>query len=739
MGRKNKDNQNNRPASAPMLFPETKRGIVAIVLFLAAVVIMLAFGGLGGKGGEYASLFFHDVLGRGFLLVPLSLILASVSIFTSIHERFYAPTIIGSVLFLVSFEGVLHLFFPHDMGGGYVGYAAAQPIVSLLDFWPTLVILVGLLVISLVVAFNLPLRVIVMSGRKRDQKEDFADEPVNMEEERKKEAKAAEVKKTEEDPQKEDRESLPAKADDAPMFEIKGLAEEDEKSLHVKKKVRASKPEGAYVAPPLDLLEAETGEPSTSDIKTTAMVIKRALATFGIEVEMGEVNIGPTVTQYTLRPASGVKLARITALQNDLSLALAAHPLRIEAPIPGRSLVGIEIPNTSIMLVRLRNLVEKDEFRKKSAVGLAMVLGRDVAGDPVYAALDRMPHMLIAGATGSGKSICIHSVLMALLYQNAPSNLRLILIDPKRVELSSYADIPHLLTPVITEPQKMVHALRWAVREMEYRYEKLSGAGARDIAAYNKRCSPEEHLAYVVIVVDELADIMAAFGKEVEGMIVRLAQMARAIGIHLIVSTQRPSVEVITGLIKANITSRIAFQVASQVDSRTILDISGAEKLLGRGDMLYLAPDAHKPRRIQSAFVADKEVEKVCEFIKTHNDIAEMEESVTEAQPAIDITGGGNGGGDLDDDPMADDAEKLVKEYGKASATFLQRYLKIGYARAARILDILESRGVVGPGDGAKPREVFGAPNIPVVEGYKPPKDVEDEFAGDDAGEEIEE
>jgi len=336
---------------------------------------------------------------------------------------------------------------------------------------------------------------------------------------------------------------------------------------------------------------------------------------------------------------------------------------------------------------------------------LSLVLGRDVAGEPVYGNLDRMPHLLVAGATGSGKSICIHSILTALLYQNGPENLRLILIDPKRVELTSYNDIPHLLTPVITEPQKMIHALRWAVREMESRYERLAKIGTRDIASFNKKSSDEERLPYVVIIIDELADIMAAFGKEVEGMIVRLAQMARAIGIHLVVSTQRPSVEVITGLIKANITCRIAFQVASQVDSRTILDSAGAEKLLGKGDMLYLAPESQKPRRIQSVYVSEKEVERVSGFIKEHNQEAEYEEVVTQPQAgSIDSDSEGFD----EDDPMVLNAEKLVVETGKASATFLQRHLRVGYARAARILDILESKGVVGPGEGAKPREVYG-------------------------------
>lgn len=738
MGRKHKNGnwREAQPPRPPLLDPETKRGIVALMLFLLAVVILLAFGGLGGKGGALAATALHKVLGMGVLLVPLSLILASLSIFTSIHERFYAPTFIGSGLFLLAFEGILHLFFPEARGGGYAGFVVAEPLRRLVSFWPTLVILTGLIIVSLITAFNIPLRLVFFPQKSARKKEEL----VYMEDQRKADAAAAEgataknisaAEKTAE--AKEAAAAEEEKKETPSAFEIKEVGEEEPRLKRRTAEHKPVKAESAYAFPPLDLLEEDTGEPSSGDIKTTATVIRRALATFDIEVEMGEVNVGPTVTQYTLRPASGVKLARITALQNDLALALAAHPIRIEAPIPGRSLVGIEIPNHAIMLVRLRNLLTEETFRKASATGLSIVLGRDVAGAPVYGDLERMPHLLIAGATGSGKSICIHALLMALLYQNAPQALRFILMDPKRVELAHYNGIPHLLTPVITDAVKTVHALRWAVREMEQRYEILSKSATRDIASHNKRVSADERLPYIIIVIDELADIMAAFGRDVEGMIVRLAQMARAVGIHLVVSTQRPSVEVITGLIKANITSRIAFQVASQVDSRTILDMAGAEKLLGRGDMLYLAGDAHKPRRIQSAFVSEKEVDRVCDFVRKHNAGAEFEEAVTEHAPT-DISAE-DADEFAEDDPLVDDAAKLARETGKASATLLQRYLKIGYARAARILDILESKGVVGPGEGAKPREVFGVAKPAPYRGGDAVDEDYDEKEGD--GEEI--
>jgi S-DNA-T family DNA segregation ATPase FtsK/SpoIIIE len=412
-----------------------------------------------------------------------------------------------------------------------------------------------------------------------------------------------------------------------------------------------------------------------------------------------------------------VKLARIVALHSDLALALAAHPIRIEAPIPGKSLVGLEVPNRSIALVGLRSLLADDAFAQSHA-SLLFALGRDVAGTPVYANLAKMPHLLIAGATGSGKSVAIHSLVTALLYRNPPELLKLIIVDPKRVELASYSGIPHLAAPPITDPKKTIQALKWAVSEMEKRYEMLSGAGVRDIASFNERAAKEkdgEFMPYLVIIVDELADLMLSFPREVEATIIRLAQMARAVGIHLVLATQRPSVEVITGLIKANITSRIAFQVASQIDSRTILDMGGAEKLLGNGDMLFLAGDTAKPRRIQGGFISDREVKDVVNFITEHNDIPDQapETEMFAAKPA-----GGVGLADalLNDDPVETNEEDeevlerarlLVIETQKASTSYLQRHLRLGYARAARIMDLLEEQGVIGPGDGAKPREVL--------------------------------
>jgi len=458
---------------------------------------------------------------------------------------------------------------------------------------------------------------------------------------------------------------------------------------------------------PLTLLESGSISPDSGDIKTNKMIIQRTLRNFGIEVEMGEVKIGPTVTQYTLKPAEGVKLSQITSLQNDLALALAAHPIRIEAPIPGKPLVGVEVPNQKVAIVRLREILESSDFRERKS-NLTIGLGKDVAGNIWLADLGEMPHLLVAGATGSGKTVMLNSIIISLLYQNSPNELRFILVDPKRVELTLYNDLPHLLTPVITDVNQTVNALKWSIKEMEKRFELMAQYKKRNIESFNR--SAEEKLPYIIIIIDELADLMAAAPREVEACIVRLAQMSRATGIHLIMATQRPSVDIITGLIKANITSRIAFSVASMVDSRTILDFSGAEKLLGRGDMLYISPKISKPRRLQAPFVSDQEIKKVVEYLRN---IAkpDFEKEVTEPQ----IKNGNIF--DLKEDELLPEARRIVVQTKRASASFLQRRMRIGYARAARLLDLLEKEGTVGPADGAKPRVVL-----------KDIEDIENEF-----------
>ncbi len=461
---------------------------------------------------------------------------------------------------------------------------------------------------------------------------------------------------------------------------------------------------GIWEYPPLTLLSEGPGQKADrGDLKTNAAIIEKTLESFGIAARVVEINLGPAVTQYALEIALGTKLSKITALSNDLALALAAPTgqIRIEAPIPGRSLVGIEIPNRSLEFVTLKQMLSSDEMQHAKSK-LTVALGLDVAGNPVVADVARMPHVLIAGTTGSGKSVLVNSWIASLLYRTTPNEVKLILVDPKRVELTGYNGIPHLLTPVIVDVDKILSALKWALQEMDRRYKLFAGNSVRNIDSYNE-LSGFQALPFIVIFIDELADLMSYAPVEVEDAICRIAQMARATGIHLIVSTQRPSVDVITGLIKANIPCRVAFNVSSMVDSRVIIDMPGAEKLLGRGDMLYIPPDQAKPTRIQGTYVSEQEIGQLVEFLKSKGEPVQYTEEVT-SMPATWKKGGVPG---ETKDAFFEEAVKVVCQYDRASASLLQRRLSIGYARAARILDQLEQAGIVGPGEGAKPRDVL--------------------------------
>ena len=459
-----------------------------------------------------------------------------------------------------------------------------------------------------------------------------------------------------------------------------------------------------YTPPPVSLLAKNKGKPEVGDVKANMNIIKRTLQNFGIQVEMDEVSIGPTVTRYAMKPAEGVRLSKIVALQSNLELALAASPVRIEAPIPGKSLVGIEVPNIA-----------------RTTLGMAPLLS-----DPAFTDSDKP--LLVAGATGAGKSVAIHDFIVSLLYRCGPDRLRFIMVDPKRVELTGYNNIPHLLTPVITDAKKAILALKWLAKEMDRRYNILETEAVRDIASYHtnvlapaleKAAKKEsdkplpEAMQYIVVIIDELADIMSSYPRELESGIVRLAQMSRAVGIHLLLSTQRPSVKFITGLIKANIPARVALQVASQIDSRTILDAGGAEKLLGSGDMLFISGEMSKPRRIQAPFISESEVKSVVAFILKANE-GELPNEIDfseSANRANDPIFASMEGGDEEDDELYAQAKQTIIEAGKASTSYLQRKLGIGYARAARLMDMLEERGVIGPADGAKPRDVIGEGN----------------------------
>ena len=474
--------------------------------------------------------------------------------------------------------------------------------------------------------------------------------------------------------------------------------------------------------PDIEMLEKKQKPADAGDIQQNARVIQDTLHEFNIDVEMEGANIGPKVTQYTLKPPAGIKLSRITALETNIALNLAAQSLRMEAPIPGQKAVGIEVPNKKAADVRLRGILDSQQWRGSSEP-LSFAVGKDISGDPVLGELNKMPHLLVAGQTGSGKSVMINTLLCSLLYRNAPSDMKLILVDPKQVEMAPYQDIPHLLTPVIVEPEKTVSALKWAVNEMERRYSLLAEERVRDIKSYNEKVKSkpvsvadedgnmqqvdEGTMPYIVIVIDEMADLMMVAKRDVEALIVRIAQKARAVGIHLVLATQRPSVDVITGLIKANVPARIAFTVASQIDSMTILDQAGAEKLLGQGDMLLKTVTMPKPRRIQGAWVMDEEVLKITDHLRMQSAPQYNDEIIS--QP-VQLNGKGGVVMDFDGeggDDMFRDACRVVIETRKASTSLLQRKLRIGYARAARIIEEMEEQGIIGPADGSRPRDVL--------------------------------
>ncbi len=687
--------------------------ISLLVIALFAVLSALQSAGVVGA-------FFHTsmvwMFGYGFILLPILLTTLGLMLaLPSMRNRVSLKEYISSVVLLLTTLSLLDIVGV-EYAGGHVGAFIAQPLLRWFAAFSVIIVL-GLMVGSFYMLYQTPLRIPERMKRmfaKQAPADDVYDE----------DADDVEVD-AEEDEEEDEAEPAPTK-DRKPVMNIlkKKKEEPTEETLipekgepHIKKD---------YTYPPLSLLAQSAGKPAIGDVKANQNIIKRTLANFGIDVEMDEVSVGPTVTRYAMKPAEGVKLSRILALQNELSLALAAHPLRVEAPIPGKSLVGIEIPNRSKTMVGLGTVFAEDEF-KQSSKPLLVVLGKNVTGKTYFENIAEMPHGLIAGTTGSGKSVTIHTLVVSLLYRNSPEDLRFIMVDPKRVELTLYNKIPHLLTPVIKEPKKAILALKWAAKEMDRRYNLLEEYQVRDISSYHstimkpahkkaygknlteeERAALPERMPYIVIIIDELADIMTAYPRELEAGIVRLAQMSRAVGIHLILSTQRPSVNVITGLIKANVPTRAALQVASQIDSRTILDTAGAEKLLGRGDMLFQSGKMSKPERVQCPYVSEDEVKRVVDFIrKNHDD--DMPDEI-DFGGSIDSEGTIAGGSFEDNDSSDDlyeDARQIVIESKKASTSFLQRKLGIGYARAARLIDMLEERGVVGPGNGAKPRDVL--------------------------------
>lgn len=693
---------------------EALRGVFAVLSVAIALFLALAAFDVGGAVGNFLFENLTKLLGVGYMLLPFSLLLLAIALMRSFEKRFGAIEIASMLVFLLSGLSLIALALPAR--GGLLGAAISAPLVAAVDTTATVIFLLSFIVAALIVAFDLHLGAWVAAIRERlrarsDQFATESEEPeiavATMDESDTDEEVIEEEIPEEEEP------AEPAE----PRVQIAEMGEGKSDGFPI---IAASA--SVYLPPPLSILAKNKGKPEVGDVKANMNIIKRTLQNFGIQVEMDEVSIGPTVTRYAMKPAEGVRLAKIVALQSNLELALAASPVRIEAPIPGKSLVGIEVPNISRTTLGLSPLFSDNEF-VQSSKPLLIGLGRTITGAAHFADLARMPHTLIAGTTGSGKSVMIHALVTSLLYRAGPERLRFIMIDPKRVELTLYNSIPHLLTPVITDAKKAILALKWLAKEMDRRYNVLETEKVRDISSYHENIvAPAvakgesdkpmpEAMPYIVVIIDELADIMQAYPRELEAGIVRLAQMSRAVGIHLVLSTQRPSVKVITGLIKANIPARIAFQVASQIDSRTILDTGGAEKLLGAGDMLFLSNDMSKPRRIQAPYVSEAEVKKVVAHILRTNDAGPLDTVDFSEQKQNDSGSIFDSMEDDEGDEKYAEAKAAVLEAGKASTSYLQRKLGVGYSRAAKLIDILEDRGVIGPADGSKPREVIGAGN----------------------------
>lgn len=701
--KKRASRQSNSYSSAHFtLSPEAKKSIVTVLLFAVGIILFLALFHLAGNFGAWLNLQLSLFLGIDRYLVPFLFLMIGFTLAFPDRGRISGWNYFGLVFFFLSFNAILNLLFVNlanpltdiTRAGGYFGQILALGLSSFLGYWGSLVISLSLLCVSVMLIFNTSLSQALgvhkqlSSWAQNKISKTKEDQPVDLDDENEEDENLLIDDTDEMEDDEEFAEPEPKKS----FFHVTPLKEQVKEETVLTSKKRRN------IAIPLDLLEHSTSKAQPGDIERNKEIIERTFHEFGIDVEMGETSVGPTVTQFTLRPSQGIKISRIVALQNDLALALAAHPLRLEAPIPGKSLVGIEVPNTKVATVTLRDVIDTKEFTKE-ATGLSIPLGKDVSGKPWTIDLAKMPHLLVAGSTGSGKSVCLNELIVSLLYQNGPDDLKLILVDPKRVELTMFAGIPHLLVPPITNTDDTVNALKWTVREMERRLDVLSKFGARNIDQYNEKS--EERMPKIVVVIDELADLMTSSGREVEGTIVRIAQMARAVGIHLVLATQRPSVDVITGLIKANVPGRIAFAVASQTDSRTILDMSGAEKLLGRGDMLFTSAEVAKPKRIQGAYASNDEIERVVAFLrqKGEPDYNLAITEITKAGTVFNSTG--------DDEPLFDQAVEIVIKAGKASTSFLQRHLKVGYSRAARMIDLMEESGVVGPGEGAKPREIL--------------------------------
>ena len=677
----------------------------AILLLVAAFLLLLGGFGTGGPLPVGAFRQVYGLMGWAAYIVPLSLIFFAIHKFNAEDRRIPLIKLSSMIGFLLCMSVAFHTIFAdknvatdtfYNGNGGFIGEVVGNALLLALDKVPASITLLVIAILMFFLAFDISLKKLLVLFRPLNKQEKDTDlgELKN---------KAPAIKLNEGVPT-EHNENKGEDTQQSRLSTLKNTAKklsesEDHEALTTSSDIN-------WKFPSVDLLNQKEDKADAGDVQSNAETIRETLNDFNINVEMEGANVGPRVTQYTLKPQTGIKLTKITALDNNLAYALAAHSIRIEAPIPGKRLVGVEVPNLKSSTVRISGILRSDPWTKKQG-HLNFIIGRDIAGSPVIGDLAKMPHLLIAGQTGSGKSVMINNVLTSMLYRYSPSDLKLIMVDPKQVELTPFNDIPHLLAPVIHEPEKCISALKWAVAEMERRLRTMAEVGKRNIEEYNN-LKKEEGMPYIVIVIDELSDLMMVAARDVESLVVRVAQKARAAGIHLILATQRPSVDVITGLIKANVPARVAFTTTSQVDSKTIIDGVGAEKLLGKGDMLLQTSNMPKPIRVQAAFISDQETKKVNDFLREQRPPEYDDEVIS--QP-VQIGKGGvvsefSGSSDADDD-LWRDAVQVVIEGRKASTSLLQRRLRVGYARAARLIETMEEQGIVGRADGSRPREVL--------------------------------
>ena len=730
-GRRSKKKDNN-----------VKDNIAVVVLIVVSILLVILIYSNSGYLGQTLSPILGGLIGWIKYVLPIGTFLVAISIATKKTENIITKLIQYGVLLLcitvimstyqiakgefseyTEFSNSIEHAYElgtENIGGGVVGTIIAIPLTNLLEIAGTYTISIGVAIISLIFICGIkPAEILANFIEKLKSKKEARKEEKKL----KKQEKPIKEDEVEEqitinlnEPKEEVKQEKPEKVDNAGYIESNLFKQEQEKKEEKVKEVLVldhamTVEDENYEFPPVEFLQEgkKTVKGNKKALTDTATKLQKTLYSFGVSAKVENVSVGPSITRYEIKPAEGVRVSKIANLADDIALNLAAETIRIEAPIPGKQAVGIEIPNKEKEVVHLREIIDSDEFRNaKSKTSFA--LGKDAAGEIIVTDIEKMPHVLIAGSTGSGKSVCINTLITSIIYKAKPSEVKLVMIDPKVVELSIYNGIPHLLIPVVTDAKKAAGALLWAVQEMVNRYSLFATKGVRDIKGYNELLEKEEgaeKLPQIIIIIDELADLMMVAPNDVEDSICRLAQMARAAGMHLVVATQRPSVDVITGIIKANIPTRISFAVSSGVDSRTILDMYGAEKLLGKGDMLFSPVGTQKPMRIQGAFISDGEVEKIVDFLKANADVKYNEDIIEKIEKANSTDKELDENSDDDVDEFLMDAIDTVVETRQASTSFIQRRFKVGYARAGRIMDQMEERGIISPPEGSKPRQVL--------------------------------